>query len=40
MDRAPPFTNQTGGGLPVPYDASYTDPHGRLYWASIKYSYK
>ena len=40
MDRAPPSTNQTGSALPVPYDASYTDPHGRLYWAGIKYSYK
>jgi iron complex outermembrane receptor protein len=41
LDRDPPFTNQTAipnGGGPAGYDPTYTDPRGRLYWASVKYS--
>ena len=37
LDRAPPFSNQRGS-FQIGYDPSYTDPHGRLFWAGIKYA--
>jgi iron complex outermembrane receptor protein len=43
IDRNPPFSNQTLGGAfaaATGYDPTYADPHGRLYWASIKYVFK
>ncbi len=43
LDRNPPFSNQTqttGAGSAGGYDPTYTDPHGRLYWAGIKYVFK
>jgi len=39
FDRAPPFSNQNQANQ-TGYDPSYTDPHGRLYWAEIKYVFK
>jgi outer membrane receptor protein involved in Fe transport len=39
FDRAPPFSNQNQANQ-TGYDPSYTDPHGRLYWAGIKYVFK
>jgi iron complex outermembrane recepter protein len=39
MDRNPPFSIQ-GGTTQVGFDPTYTDPHGRLYWAGIKYVFK
>ena len=43
IDRDPPFSNQTFGGSngsAAGYDPTYADPHGRLYWAGIKYVFK
>ena len=39
LDRNPPFSNQTATSQ-VGFDPSYTDPHGRLYWASVKYVFR
>ena len=42
-DRDPPFTNQTGtsnSGGPAGYDPTYTDPRGRVFWASVKYAFR
>lgn len=43
LDRDPPFSNQSatsGAAAVAGYDPTYTDPHGRLFWASVKYSFK
>ena len=39
FDRDPPFSNQTQN-LQVGYDPGYADPHGRLYWAGVRYAFK
>ena len=39
MDRAPPFSNQTQQQSQTGYDPTSTDPHGRLYWAAVKYAF-
>jgi len=37
FDRDPPFSNQTQS-FQVGYDPTYADPHGRLYWAGVRYA--
>ncbi len=39
FDRDPPFSNQTQN-FQVGYDPTYGDPHGRLYWAGVKYAFR
>ena len=39
FDRDPPFSNQTQN-FQVGYDPSYADPHGRLYWAGVRYAFR
>jgi iron complex outermembrane recepter protein len=39
LDRDPPFSVQDQS-LQVGYDPSYADPHGRLYWAGARYSFR
>jgi iron complex outermembrane recepter protein len=39
FDRDPPFSNQNGS-TQVGYDPTYADPHGRLYWIAVSYSFK
>jgi iron complex outermembrane receptor protein len=36
FDRDPPFSIQTQSSQ-FGYDPSYADPHGRLFWAGVKY---
>ena len=37
-DKAPPFSNQSYYFLST-YDPTYTDPRGRTFYASAKYSF-
>ena len=39
FDRDPPFSNQTQK-FQVGYDPTYADPHGRLYWAGVRYAFR
>jgi iron complex outermembrane receptor protein len=39
FDRNPPFSNQTQN-YQVGYDPTYADPHGRLFWAGIRYAFR
>jgi len=39
FDRDPPFSHQTQN-FQVGYDPTYGDPHGRLYWAGIRYAFR
>ena len=39
FDRDPPFSNQTQN-FQVGYDPTYGDPHGRLYWAGVRYAFR
>jgi len=42
-NRDPPYTNQTrtaASGAPAGYDPTYTDPRGRVYWASVRFSFR
>jgi iron complex outermembrane recepter protein len=39
FDRDPPFSNQTQS-YQVGYDPTYADPHGRLYWAGVRYAFR
>ena len=38
-DRDPPFSVQTQSSQ-FGYDPSYADPHGRLFWAGLKYVFR
>ncbi|MEO8755050.1 MAG: TonB-dependent receptor, partial [Casimicrobiaceae bacterium] len=41
FNRDPPFSNQTFTGEgPVGYDPTYANPIGRVFWASLTYSFK
>ena len=43
FDRNPPLSIQIGtsaSAAQAGYDPTYTDPRGRLYWASVKYVFK
>jgi iron complex outermembrane receptor protein len=43
FDRDPPLSIQiatSANAGQVGYDPTYTDPHGRLYWASVRYSFR
>jgi iron complex outermembrane receptor protein len=39
FDRGPPFSNQTQN-FQVGYDPTYADPHGRLFWAGVKFAFR
>jgi len=39
FDRDPPFSVQTQSAQ-VGYDPSYADPHGRLYWAGVRFAFR
>jgi len=39
FDRNPPFSIQLGTNAPG-WDPTYTDPHGRLFWASVQCAFK
>jgi iron complex outermembrane receptor protein len=39
FDRDPPFSVQAQSSQ-VGYDPSYADPHGRLFWAAVKYAFR
>jgi iron complex outermembrane receptor protein len=38
FDRDPPFSIQNQN-VQVGYDPSFGDPHGRLYWAGVRYMF-
>ena len=38
-DRDPPFSIQTQSAQ-FGYDPTYADPHGRLFWAGVKYAFR
>jgi iron complex outermembrane receptor protein len=39
FDHDPPFSNQSQN-FQVGYDPTYADPHGRLYWAGVRYAFR